>query len=58
MSLKDLKTGVDEVISKAEAKPSLSERQYGFGYVAINVNYLDDEMKKSLPPTDTRRRQD
>jgi hypothetical protein len=56
--LKDLKTGVDEVVFKAEEKPPLFDRQYGFGYVAINLNYLDDEMKKSLPPTDTRRRQD
>jgi len=58
LNLKDLKTGVDEVVFKAEEKPPLFDRQYGFGYVAINLNYLDDEMKKSLPPTDTRRRQD
>jgi len=31
---------------------------YGFGYFACNLNYVDEEMKKTLPPTDTRRRPD
>jgi oxysterol-binding protein 1 len=31
---------------------------YFFTKYACNLNYLDDEMKKSLPPTDCRRRPD
>jgi len=31
---------------------------YGFGYHQCNLNYLDDEMKRALPPTDCRRRPD
>ncbi len=31
---------------------------YFFGYHTCNLNYLDDEMKKTLPPTDCRRRPD
>ena len=31
---------------------------YGFSNFSINLNYCDDEMRKTLPPTDTRRRPD
>lgn len=41
-----------------DPKPNLSERMYGFGYFSINLNYIDDMMLKTLPPTDTRRRSD
>jgi hypothetical protein len=58
LSLKDCSTGIEEVIFKAEEKPSLTERMYGFGYHTCNLNYIDDEMRQSLPPTDCRRRTD
>lgn len=57
-SIKNLKTGETVKAFEADAKPALSERMYGFGYYTINLNYLDDFMKKTLPPTDTRRRLD
>jgi len=31
---------------------------YGFSEYACNLNYINDEMRKSLPPTDCRRRPD
>ena len=31
---------------------------YGFTEFTCNVNYINDEMRKSLPPTDTRLRPD
>lgn len=31
---------------------------YGFGTFSCNLNYMDDYMRKTLPPTDSRRRPD
>ena len=31
---------------------------FGFNSLAINLNYINDEMKQLLPPTDTRLRGD
>jgi hypothetical protein len=31
---------------------------YGFNKFTANLNYLDDEMRQYLPPTDTRLRPD
>lgn len=58
LSVTDCITGVTDQVFKADEKPALTERMYGFGYYSINLNYIDDEMKKTLPPTDTRRRAD
>jgi len=58
LNLIDKKTGREEAIFKADPKPPNYERQYAFGYYTINLNYIDDEMKKYLPPTDCRRRMD
>ncbi|CDW78336.1 oxysterol-binding protein [Stylonychia lemnae] len=57
-SITDLQTNQVEEVFQAEPKPPLSDRQYGFGYYTINLNNIDDHMKKTLPPTDTRRRPD
>jgi hypothetical protein len=43
---------------KADPKHPLADRMYGFGLYSINLNYMDDEMKRTLPPTDCRRRPD
>jgi hypothetical protein len=56
--IKDSLTGKEEVVLKADARPENSDRQYFFGYYAINLNYVNDEMRRALPPTDTRRRGD
>ena len=58
LSVKDCRTGQEEVIFKVHPKPENTERQYGWGYFTINLNYIDDEMRKTLPPTDCRRRGD
>ena len=34
------------------------KKQYGFNLLANQVNYLTDNLKKKLPPTDTRLRPD
>lgn len=57
-SIKDLKTGIEESVMEADARPPLADRMYGFGYYSINLNYINDEMRRTLPPTDTRRRPD
>ena len=31
---------------------------FGFNSLAINLNYINDDMKELLPPTDTRLRGD
>lgn len=31
---------------------------YFFSYYTLNLNFINEEMKRSLPPTDTRRRPD
>jgi hypothetical protein len=58
LSIKDLSTGREEVIWNVDPKPTNADRMYGFGMYTINLNYMDEDMKKYLPPTDTRRRND
>lgn len=58
MNLKDLSTGLEQEVFRAFKRPPNSERMYGFGYYQCNLNYLDDEMKRTLPPSDCRRRPD
>ena len=58
LTLKDLATGKVEEIFRALPKIPNSERMYNFSKFVCNLNYLDDEMKRTLPPTDTRRRPD
>jgi hypothetical protein len=58
MNIKHLGTGIEEVAWKIHTKPPMFERQYGFDSFCINLNYVDEEMKKVLPPTDNRLRPD
>jgi hypothetical protein len=55
---KNMQTKEEELVFQADPKPPKYERQYCFGYYTINLNYLDEDMKLYLPPTDTRRRMD
>ena len=43
---------------KTEPKHAETNRYYFFGNHTINLNYVDNEMLKTLPPTDCRRRMD
>jgi hypothetical protein len=43
---------------RADPRNPTAERQYGFGYYTINLNYFSEEMKKYLAPTDSRLRLD
>ncbi len=58
LNLKDLATGQVQEVFKAKPRPKNQERMYFFTKYACNLNYLDDDMKKTLPPTDCRRRPD
>ncbi|CAF2087651.1 unnamed protein product, partial [Rotaria magnacalcarata] len=40
------------------AVPENSKQYYGFTRFAIELNELDDDLRKQLPPTDTRFRPD
>jgi hypothetical protein len=58
LSLRNVATGEDIVVFRVNPLAENHQRQYGFCPYTIQLNYLDDEMKKYLPPTDTRRRGD
>ena len=58
LSLIDSKSGSVDHCLKVDPRPANSDRMYAFGTFTINLNYIDEEMKKTLPPTDTRRRPD
>lgn len=58
LNLKDLKTQQEEEVWKADPRHPTAERQYGFGHFAMNINYYTEDMKKYLPPTDSRIRLD
>lgn len=51
-------TGKVEEVFRVLPKIPLSERMYGFSKFTCNLNYINDEMKRTLPPTDCRRRPD
>jgi hypothetical protein len=58
LNLRDLATGTVEQVFRSKKRPENQDRMYFFSYYACNLNYLDEEMKKTLPPTDCRRRPD
>ena len=58
MELKDLSTGATVEVWRALTRHPMSHRYYHFAYYTMNLNYCDEEMLKSLPPTDCRRRMD
>lgn len=58
LTLKDCATGKEEEIFRATPKVPNYERMYGFSKFTCNLNYINEEMKRTLPPTDTRRRLD
>ncbi len=56
--MKNLSTGKEEQVFRATPKVPDQERMYGFTEFTCNLNYINDEMRKTLPPTDTRLRPD
>ena len=58
LGMKDLATGKEEQVFRATPKVPNHERMYGFTEFTCNLNYINDEMRKTLPPTDTRLRPD
>ena len=56
----ELKTldGTTERVWQAEERHPQANRYYFFPYFTMNLNYLDEDMKKHLPPTDCRLRMD
>jgi hypothetical protein len=49
---------VEEIVYKVYPLPEDARRMYGFANFTLNLNYIDDEMRKSLPPSDCRFRPD
>lgn len=58
LSLRNVQTGEEEVVWNACDNVPNYQRQYGFCHYTINLNYLNESMKQTLPPTDTRWRMD
>ena len=58
LSIKNLATAKEDMVYKIPLKDASCEKIYGFSEFTCNLNYIDDEMKKTLPPTDSRRRGD
>jgi hypothetical protein len=58
ISFKILSTGEEFVVWQVTPKHAASEKQYGFNKFICNLNYVDEDMKQVLPPTDTRLRPD
>ena len=51
-------SGKEELMFTINPKVDNAERQYCFTKFTVNLNYIDEEMKKWLPPTDARLRPD
>jgi hypothetical protein len=58
VSMKDLRTGVTEVVWTKRPYPENWERQYGMTHHSMQLNYLPNWMRDKLPPTDSRFRPD
>lgn len=58
MSLIDLKTGETELVWTKDAYPDNYDFQYGMTRFSLQLNYLSNHIKESLPHTDTRLRPD
>lgn len=55
---KDLRNGTEFEICGDYPKIPESSRQFNFNQLAVNLNYVNEQMLRILPPTDTRRRGD
>lgn len=58
LNIKDLSSGEEERVFEVDKRPAQSDRMYAFGYFSINLNYIDDFLRRTIPPTDSRRRTD
>jgi hypothetical protein len=58
ISLTNIETEEEELLWQEPVQPEDSEEQFGFNQCAIQCNYIDDEMRVMLPPSDTRLRGD
>jgi hypothetical protein len=55
--LKSMEKGaIEELVWEINPKIENNERQHKFDSFSVNLNYVDEEMKKVLPPTDSRLR--
>lgn len=51
-------SGEDELVWEMRPKPENSDKMYNFSHFALQLNYLTEELKERLPPTDSRLRPD
>jgi hypothetical protein len=54
----DLRTNEESDLWKSDAKPVKSDWLYNFSRFSLQLNYLSDELREKLPPTDSRLRPD
>lgn len=55
---KDLRTNHEWVIFRAPERPPNSKQMFGMNYYSLQMNYMSDQLKRKLPPTDCRLRPD
>lgn len=58
MDMKNVDTGDEYEIWKQDPRHPQANRYYQFSNFTMNLNYVDDKMMRTLPPTDCRRRLD
>ena len=56
--MKTLRTGVTEVAWKETQEIENAHLQYNFGQTGILMNYINDELRGAIAPTDSRLRPD
>ena len=54
----DVRTNEESDLWKSDAKPVKSDWLYNFSRFSLQLNYLSDELREKLPPTDSRLRPD
>ena len=54
----DTQTNEETLIFEENPSYPGSECMFGFQQIAVNLNYISDEMREVLPPSDTRLRGD
>ena len=54
----DMRTKEESELWKSEPKPVKSDWLYNFSRFSLQLNYLSDELREKLPPTDSRLRPD
>ena len=58
ITARNVTSGETWTVYKAPEKPYLAEKMFNMSTFGLQLNLLSDELKKKLPPTDSRLRPD